>query len=339
MKLWGLILLGVTAAGAASAAWMMGRQESALPDASARRAVVERVMPEPAAVAVASDPLGTFLGIDDDLAIDHLRRQPIVETKVNRGGTSISFRLTLADGSHAAYKPVQRNPQTVPRKEVAAYRLNRLLGLRGVPPATMRTIHRDDLVAKMKNEGPFWRARVEKETIFDAEGFTRGQISLWVPHLVDSLLESPPAVAEWTRYLTVGVDIPEDKLDLMAQLSSLLILDELENNSDRFSGGNLLLSPNARTLYIMDNTFGFQPDPDGHVKCRGFLQRSQKFSRRLVEQLRRLDLPTLRRAFDDEPGVLSENELRAIVARGRWTLRYIDRLVAVHGARRVLVFP
>ena len=36
--------------------------------------------------------------------------------KMNRGGSSISLRVEFADGSRAAFKPQQSNPQTVPRK-------------------------------------------------------------------------------------------------------------------------------------------------------------------------------------------------------------------------------
>src|SRR5262245_60412857 len=93
---------------------------------------------DPAPVAIATTPAGTFMGMKDELLLEHIRTQPVVEARLNKGGSSISFRLTFEDGTRAAFKPLQTNPQTVPRKEVAAYRLNRLLGLNGVPPAASR---------------------------------------------------------------------------------------------------------------------------------------------------------------------------------------------------------
>jgi hypothetical protein len=75
---------------------------------------------EPAPVEIATTSAGTFMGMKDELLLEHIRTQPVVEAKLNRGGSSISFRLTFADGTRAAFKPVQTNPQTVPRKEVAA---------------------------------------------------------------------------------------------------------------------------------------------------------------------------------------------------------------------------
>src|SRR5581483_6750058 len=84
---------------------------------------------------VSLESSGTFLGMSDELLLQRVRTQPIVRFKLNHGGSSLSFRIELADGSRAAWKPTQTNTQTIPRKEIAAYRLNRLLGLNAVPPA------------------------------------------------------------------------------------------------------------------------------------------------------------------------------------------------------------
>jgi hypothetical protein len=89
----------------------------------------------------------------------------------------------------------------------------------------------------------------------------------------------------------------------------------------------------------MDNTFGFQVEPEGHQKCRQWLQKSQKFSRKMVAALRKLDLPSLRRALEPEPALLSEAEMRSVVARRDVTLRYIDDLIRQNGQDKVLVFP
>ena len=79
---------------------------------------------------VSLETSGTFLGMSDELLLERVRTQPIVRFKFNHGGSSISFRVEFADGSRAAWKPTQTNTQTIPRKEIAAYRLNRLLGLK-----------------------------------------------------------------------------------------------------------------------------------------------------------------------------------------------------------------
>jgi hypothetical protein len=290
---------------------------------------------------IASDATGTFLGMKDELLLDRMKRGEILQAKMNKGGSSISFRLDFADGSRAAFKPEQTNPQTVPRKEIAAYRLNRLLGLNRVPPATSRTLHQSELLGKLPPEALFLTNRIMAETLFDDEGFTRGELSYWVPVILDSHLDTPENIAIWQKWMAVdgGEPIPEEKVDLMAQLSALLLFDLLTNNSDRFSGGNLMASKDGRVLYFMDNTFGFQVEPEGHMRCRAALLRCQKFGRKIVDALRRLDAASLRQALDVEPGILTEAEQRAVLARRDVALRYIDGLVAQHGAEKVLVFP
>ena len=294
---------------------------------------------EPARVDVATEATGTFLGMKDELLLERMRTAEIRQAKLNKGGSSISFRLDFADGSRAAFKPEQINPQTVPRKEVAAYRLNRWLGFNAVPPATLRTFHHDELVGKLPPDAQFLAKRIDAETTFDAEGFTRGEVSYWIPVIVDSHLDTLENSLTWWRWMTIGEEIPPDKVELMAQLSSLLVFDLLTNNSDRFSGGNLLTSKDGRTLFWMDNTFGFQIEPEGHIRCRTYLTRCQKFSRKMYDALARLDLASLKQALATEPGVLNDAEMQSVVARRDVGKKYIDGLIAEFGRDKVLVFP
>ena len=345
VRLWSFVLLECLALGGAGVGVLTGArhmQAAARGGGALRSAMLVPLDParlEPEPIDVATDATGTFLGMQDELLIDRMRSAEVTQAKLNKGGSSISFRLDFADGSRAAFKPEQINPQTVPRKEVAAYRLNRWLGYNFVPPSTMRTFHRDDLVGKLPPDGQFLMKRIDAETTFDSEGFTRGEVSYWIPVIADSHLDTLENVMSWWRWMTVGEEIPPDKVGLMAQLSSLLLFDLLTNNSDRFSGGNLMTSKDGRVLFWMDNTFGFQIEPEGHLRCRTYLFRSQKFSRKMVAALRRLDLASLREALSPEPGVLSEAEMASVIARKDVALRYVDGLVAQLGADKVLVFP
>ena len=293
----------------------------------------------PARVPLTTTPAGTFTGIKDELLLAPLRTQTVRDVRFNHGGSSVSLRVTFSDGSRAAFKPLQNNPQTVPRKEIAAYWINRLLGLNSVPPAAARTLHRDDIFNKLNPESKSYLPRLNRETIFDSEGFTRGEVSYWIPVIVNSRLDDPQSIEQWTRWLSVGQEIPRNKLALMAQLSSVLVFDLVQNNSDRFSGGNLQTSPDGKILYFMDNTFGFQVQEEGHEKCRIALGRCQKFSRRLVAALRGFDGHALRQALESDPGVLSDAEIAAVVARKDVALGYIDSLIDRYGSERVLVFP
>lgn len=345
MRLWSFVLLECLALGGMGAGVVAGArhmQRAARGGGSLSSTMLvplDSTRLEPAPLDVATEATGTFLGMQDELLIDRLRTAEIAQAKLNKGGSSISFRLEFTDGSRAAFKPEQINPQTVPRKEVAAYRINRWLGFNAVPPATMRTFHRADLIGKLPPEAAFLGRRIEAETTFDAEGFTRGEVSYWIPIILDSHLDTLDNVLVWWRWMTVGEEIPPDKVGLMQQLSSLLLFDLLTNNSDRFSGGNLMTSKDGRVLFWMDNTFGFQIEPEGHLRCRTYLFRCQKFSRKTVAALRRFDLAALKQALAPEPGVLSAAEMASVIARRDVGLRYVDGLIAQFGADKVLVFP
>src|SRR4051812_46772984 len=126
-----------------------------------------RDLSDPPDPFIADEPAGVFLGMSDDVLLERARRQPIVRMKLNRGGSSLSFRIEFADGSRAAFKPAQTNLQTIPRKEVAAYRLNRLLGLNAVPPAAPRQVSRDELFAHLHPETIAALPRIQAETIFN----------------------------------------------------------------------------------------------------------------------------------------------------------------------------
>lgn len=297
--------------------------------------------PEP---AIAVEPAGTFLGMDDELLLDRAQRQPIVRMKLNRGGSSLSFRVDLADGSRAAFKPAQTNLQTIPRKEVAAYRLNRLLGLNAVPPAATRQVSRDELLRSLHPETLPALPRIQAETIFDPLGRTAGVVMYWVPEIVDSGLDTPEERRQWSQWLTQGELIPVDKRPLAAQLSDMVVFDFLTSNPDRYSGGNMKMSSDGSRLYYMDNTMAFFLDADGNGNTRPALLRTQRFSRRLYDALDRVTLPALERLLAHEPEaaaqpILTASEMRAVVARRDAAKRHIEGLVAAYGPQKVLLFP
>jgi hypothetical protein len=287
--------------------------------------------------ASASD---TFLGMSDALLSERMRSGEIKSLQFNRGGSSISFCVDFTDGSRAAFKPNQTNPQTVPRKEAAAYRLSRVLGLNLVAPVIMRTLSRDEILGKLAASSKWARHRIETETQFDERGETMGSLAYWIPAVADLRLDTTEGIYRWSAWLQQGFEVPADKAGLAAQLSTLLIFDLLQNNSDRFSGGNLLGSPDGRTLYYMDNAFGFQADLDGNLRCWHYLRRAQKFSRGLVRSLEQLSRESLQGVLGSDAGpLLTEEEITAVLARRDRALAYIRGLCDEHGVERVLIFP
>ncbi len=299
--------------------------------------------PLPPSPNVARDSAGTFMGVEDDVLIQRLRSQPVVRLKFNKGGSSLSFRVDLADGSRAAFKPAQTNLQTIPRKEVAAYRINRLLGLAAVPPATPRMVSRAEIFSHLHPETLPLLPRIRAETVFDPRGNTAGVMMVWVPVIKDSGLDSAEGIAESTRWLTQGQEIPADKHALAAQLADLLVFDFLISNPDRYSGGNMMTSGDGSRLLFMDNTLSFFIEPQGNERTRAALARSQRFSRRLTQALDRISEDTLTRilaqASEGDYEILTRPEIRAVVSRRDYVQNYIDRLVATFGASEVLYFP
>jgi hypothetical protein len=292
---------------------------------------------------VSQESAGSFMGMEDDFLISRLRSQPITRMKFNKGGSSLSFRVDFADGSRAAFKPAQTNLQTIPRKEVAAYRINRLLGLNAVAPATPRMVSRADLFSHLHPETQPLLPRIRAETIFDPRGNTAGVMMYWIPVIKDSGLDTADGIAQTTQWLTAGQPIPPAKHGLAAQVSDLLVFDFLIANPDRYSGGNMMTSDDGSRLYFMDNTLSFFIEPEGHEKTRTALHRAQRFSRRLYQALDRLSQDALTQilaqASEGDYEILTKPEIRAVVARRDVVKSYIDGLVASLGAGEVFYFP
>jgi len=299
--------------------------------------------PLPPNPKVVQELTGTFMGMEDDSLIARLRSQPIVRMKFNKGGSSLSFRVDFADGSRAAFKPAQTNLQTIPRREVAAYRINRLLGLGAVPPATPRMVSRDEIFSHLHPETVPMVPRIRAETVFDPRGNSAGVMMHWVPVIKDSGLDTPEGMHESLRWLTQGQAIPTDKHVLAAQLADLLVFDFLISNPDRTSGGNMLTNEDGSRLLFMDNTLSFFIEPQGSEKTRTALARSQRFSRRLYQALDRISQETLTvtlaQASEGDYEILTKPEIRAVVSRRNYIQKYIDGLVSTYGSSEVLYFP
>ena len=294
-------------------------------------------------VRVALETSGTFLGMSDELLLERVRTQPIVRFKVNHGGSSLSFKVDFADGSRAAWKPAQTNTQTIPRKEVAAYRLNRLLGLNAVPPAAPRAVSREELLTRLHPESLPSLPRIKAETIFGPTGRTIGTASYWIPVIKSSGFDTPEGRRMSQAWLKQGESVPADQARMAAQISDMVVFDFLTANPDRYSGGNMKMSADGKQLFFMDNTMSFFVDEDGKDKNRDVLFRTQRFSKTMYEALNQVTEPTLQKALAEEMGtpyeILTPAEIAAVVARRRVIQSHVDALIAQYGVRSVLVFP
>lgn len=304
---------------------------------------------EPGTVAALPAKYGYFLGIHDDVLLTPLELGHVKRAKFNRGGSSVSLRLDFIGGGRASFKPDQTNLQSVPRKEVAAYRLNRLLGLASVAPAIARAIPKSEIIATMDPDARSLLPRFNAEVLSVNDGDTvSGSLAWWIPEIVDARIDgfkvdSLDGIVTWKRYLTVGEPVPYSERLLLPQMSNLLVFDFLINNVDRWSGSNVKASPDGRWLYFMDNALSFSPSEAAREHTRVYLERSQKFSRALYTALVQLDIAHLRGTMTVDTGpyvqLLTEKEMAAVLERRDYIVKYIDDLISAHGQEAVLVFP
>ncbi len=288
-----------------------------------------------------------FLGVADDVLLEPLRESPIAEVKFNKGGSSISMRIDFENGARAAFKPRQTNWQSVPRREVVAFRINRLLGLGSVPPAIGRRFEASELLGALHPDSRFFKPRLKAEMV-QKDGWVVGELSWWIPVIrrgkVDGYeIDSMEGIVSWKRYLAIGAKIPARDQALVQQISSMVLFDFIINNPDRWSGGNARVSEDQRLLYFMDNTLSFGDRPDGHPKARTYFERCHTFSRSLVARLRTLEEAEIREVLDQdvEPFeyLLRDVEIAALLSRRDRALSYIDSLIRQHGEDSVLAFP
>ncbi len=286
-------------------------------------------------------------GSDDEQLLGPLRHGVIERVKFNRGGSSISLRIDFEGGARAAFKPDQTNLQTIPRKEVAAYRLSRLLGVEAVAPAIPRSFREKDLIDALdpasRDVVPRFLAQLRGD-----DGEVAGALMWWIPEIKDAALGRFPidtvdGMVLWKRSLQAGAEIPAEHATLVPQISTMVGFDFLISNSDRWSGSNAKGSPDGKLLYFMDNTLSFGPNPQGNAKTFAYLARVEKFSRSFVASVRALDEDSLREAVLEETEpyerLLTESEIQGVMFRRDRFLAYVDGLVAEHGAAKVLVFP
>ena len=272
----------------------------------------------------------------------------LARVKLNHGGTSLSLRLDFANGSRAAFKPQQTHYQSDPRKEIAAYRLDRLLGIGHVAPAKPGAFRVDELIAAADPDTRTYTAgRIEDEGVAH-DGVLHGELSWWIPDIRDQMIgpwrvDEDAGVALWTGYLHPRTEIPEEQRALVEQLVTCVLFDVLIDNADRWTGYNTKGSLDRRTLYFMDNTLSFSLFTYGHKTNLDPLFKIEVFPRHLVERLRALTPEAIQKAMDvgDDPlgPLLTEPEITAMLGRRDHLIAYIDGLIAEYGEANVLALP
>lgn len=303
-------------------------------------------LPKPVAPAVPD----TVFGASDAELLAPVGEGGVTRVKVNHGGTSLSLRLDFGSGARAAFKPEQVHMQSDPRREIAAYRIDRMLGIGHVQPTKAFSVRVDELVAAADPSG---RAIIADRLANEAKaknGVLRGELSWWLPEIKLASIggiqvDDFAARNQWTRMLKIGAHIPAEQKEMLAQLAALAVFDVIIDNPDRWSGGNTRMSPDGKILYFMDNSMSFSKYEFGHENNLVVVRRMQVFPRGLIDKLRALTLEQLTGAVTaggEEMGLaplLSSAELAAIIKRRDNLLVQVDALIAQYGDAAVLALP
>jgi hypothetical protein len=298
---------------------------------------------------VAPLAVGNVFGVVDDELLSPLGASKVTRLKLNHGGTSLSLRLDFASGARAAFKPEQIHPQSDPRREIAAYRIDRLLGIGHVPPAKAIAIPVAELLAATEPSYQTYTAGRLAEEAITHGGVLRGELSWWIPEIRLAKIgpyriDEKDGRALWRAYLQVGARVPEELRPMVEQLSAVVLFDVLIDNPDRWSGSNTMASPDQRILYFMDNSLSFSIFGLGHEANLNALRDIQVFPRGLVRRMRALtaEMVTGALAIRDDHGLaplLNRTEIRAMLTRRDHLIEYIDGLIAELGEEAVLALP
>jgi hypothetical protein len=300
-------------------------------------------------VIIRDTAVPSVFGAPDAELLAPLGAAKVVRVKWNIGGGSVSLRLDFANGARAAFKPEQTFLQSDPRREIAAYRLDRLIGLGRVPPAKPAAIALADVLAVVDPQyHTYIVERLAKEAVA-RDGVLHGELSWWIPEIRQAKIggvgvDEAEGRARWIAYLQIGAAIPPAVRTLVEQLAACVLFDVLTDNPDRWSGNNAVTSPDGKVLYVMDNTMTFSLARFGHELNVGVLHRIQVFPRGLVGRIRALTEEQLAAALEGDGEtklgpLLTPQELHAVFLRRDNMLKHIDGLIAAHGEATVLALP
>ena len=308
----------------------------------------EKPTPEPGgrspsglAAGMRSLPGAAFAGPierESDAAwLERLATQPIVDVVRNKGGATITLRVRFADGKRAAFKPEQRHSASNYRAEIAAFHLDRVLGFGRTAPVLGRSVDAGRLRQWLEHAetDPKWLERFD-ESVLVRDGRVRGALIAWHEKRLTSAAPPP----RWTAAL-LDADagaLPEERA---LEWSDLVLFDYLIDNTDRWSGGNVLALGDGGPLIFLDNAAGFM---------RKVGAEPEKSPVAKVCRFRKQTVATLRAASDGKLGellgaslagdplgsALTPGQLREVDRRVGLLLEHVDRCIATHGEERAL---
>lgn len=293
--------------------------------------------------AAAEDELPPFVGTEasQDALVETLATSRAWQFKPI-GHTSVLFRMRTVSHVTAGYKVKSRGLETGYRSEIAAYRLSRLLRLDNVPPTVFRRATQSEIKNRFHEEKRYrWKA-VRRATSWEEDGTVVGSAAFWVKKARRGLVRSRD---RWQTWLRVEGAIPSSKKELARDLSTMTLFDFLVANWDRYSGGNLLMSPARERAVLVDHDRAFAPlGEDLYVRLLRDLTATERFSNAVIDRLLVLDRQAIEDELSKDPShasapLLDGKQIDALLDRRETILSHVAALVEEHGEAKVLFFP
>jgi len=343
-----------------------GQGEPTATAAAAAAEAAEAVAPKAKPPAPQAD-VG-FMGKPEAARMKYMREAAVTAIRRGSGGRSLSFKLTFHDGSHGYFKPEQSFSGAHWYAELAAYHIDRALGLGRVPPVVARRMEWRRLKSNAKGD-----KRVQEIKVGD-DGMVRGALVHWIDEKLGNA-KTPPGWESWVRVTnypaqgttpfqrpalyTAALDVararrksgrpqetyyksvPEPGREgLPAELSDMLVLDYLTHNIDRWGGENvnLLTLGKGGPLIFLDNGAGFFHGPDRQGLMEDRLKVQQCFRRNTLDALEKLDVEALGKAMAADPlgPFLDAKLLAGLEVRRRALLDRATAMMRTHGEDAVL---
>jgi hypothetical protein len=337
----------------------------------ARAVALPEEAPEAATAPAEAPPRGVpaeaeaFFEDPDQPWRDALVMQPIKRAERGRGGRSLGFKITLADGHKGYFKPDQSFSAANWFGEVASYHLDRMLGLGRVPCVVSREFSWSELTGAAGSDSR------TKEVVV-TNGKVRGAFVAWVSGGLATLPEKPgwerwvrvkywpstsvspfqrPAV--WKQQLLLvrrhgdnwrskeerlrrrNLQPVPDREDRPAELSDLLVFDYLTRNQDRWGGGNanVLVRGAGGPLVFLDNGAAFEPGEVRPNLMEARLHVVQRFRRGTIAAVRAFDVQRFKTRLAGEvvQPVLTQTQIDGLLARRTGLLEWVAEMERIHG--------
>ena len=309
-----------------------------------------------------------FMGKPEADRREYMRNAAVVAVKKGKGGRSLAFKFTFEDGSRAYFKPEQSFSGAHWYAEVAAYHIDRALGLGRVPPVVARSFSWSRLKAAARTDKRTGEVTVDK---YDT---VRGALVHWIDDKL-SRAKTPPGWEGWVRVTsyppfsvtpcqrpalyTAGLvrsrarrasgrpqeryykHAPSPRYNaLPAELADMLVLDYLTHNIDRWGGENtnLLTFADTGALIYLDNGAGFFRGPHRQGLMEDRLKAQQCFRRSTIDALEKLDVAALGKTMAADPlgPFLDAKLLAGLEIRRTALLARVQMLMRIHGENAVL---